>query len=242
MKKLQFLAAMIAAASVNANAFETPNLYRFESDTIRVNPNERSIDLDVYARFTIHCDGWYLHSVYSQGIVADSVTPLDGMTIRYFDAWEDLNSYQVPLRYSEECLWIDAYSQVVGYWDFDGEWLPYGTVKWEPGEYRMFTMHLRFADNIDHGRITLTGKVLSSTDRRGYAEVSTGTWHVTYFMVGYQRGDLDGNERINTADVTTLTDHLLGRDLDTYGMDAADVDADGEVTINDVSFLINMIL
>lgn len=240
MKKFMFFAALCAALC--ANAFETPNLFKFDADTIRVNPNERSIALDVTARLAIPCDGWYLHPVYSQGVVADSVTPLDGMTIRYFDAWQDIQDYQVPLRYSEECLWIDSYSQVVGYWDFDGEWLPYGTVKWAPGEYKMFRIYLRFADNIDYGRVTLTGKVLCSTDRRGYTDIATGTWHRTYFIIGYDRGDVDGNERIDVSDVSTLTDHLLGKQLDTYGMDAADVDCDGEVSINDVTTLINEIL
>ena len=240
MKKFMFFAALCAALCVNA--FETPSIFKFKSDTIRVNPNERCIDLDVFARFSIHCDSWNIHAIYSQGIVADSVTPLEGMTIRYFDAWTDVSSYQVPLRYNEECLWIDSYSQVVGYWDFNDEWLPYGTVKWEPGEYRMFSMHLRFADNIDKGRITLAGNVFCTADRRGYAEVKTGTWRVTYFVIGYSTGDVNGDERIDVADVSTLTDHLLGADLDTYGMDAADVDGDGEVSIADVSTLINNVL
>ena len=53
-------------------------------------------------------------------------------------------------------------------------------------------------------------------------------------------GDVDGNGRVDIADVSSLIDILLAGSSSPF--DSADVDRDGNVGISDVSALIDMLL
>ena len=80
-----------------------------------------------------------------------------------------------------------------------------------------------------------------------YVDGTTSAWSnaqsVTLFDNGhsYQPGDVDHNELVNIADVTTLIDLLLGIDGDACEI-CADVDLDGTVNIADVTTLIDYLL
>lgn len=56
-----------------------------------------------------------------------------------------------------------------------------------------------------------------------------------------QKGDVDGDGRVNISDVTALINYLLSGD-DSINPAAADTDEDGRVNISDVTALINMLL
>ena len=64
-----------------------------------------------------------------------------------------------------------------------------------------------------------------------------GDWPVPPFTLG----DVDDDGEVGIADVSALTDYLLGAGNE-INMLGADVDEDGEVTIADVSVLIDMLL
>ena len=50
-------------------------------------------------------------------------------------------------------------------------------------------------------------------------------------------GNVDGNEVVDSGDVTYLVNHLLGQTPDNFVIEAADVNGDGEVDIADVAAL-----
>ena len=67
---------------------------------------------------------------------------------------------------------------------------------------------------------------------------------VTEIGYTYERmlGDVDGDGNITIADVTTLIDHLLGTETDSFYEVNADVDENGNINIADVTALIDMLL
>ena len=54
-------------------------------------------------------------------------------------------------------------------------------------------------------------------------------------------GDVNNDNQVTIADVTTLIDYLLGGNV-TINADAADVNGDNNITIADVTALIDMLL
>ena len=57
-----------------------------------------------------------------------------------------------------------------------------------------------------------------------------------------ERGDVNGDYKVNITDVTALINFLLSRDDTGVWVSAADCDQDGQVTIGDVTTLINYLL
>lgn len=62
-----------------------------------------------------------------------------------------------------------------------------------------------------------------------------------YFTLKFVLGDVNNDKKVTVADVTALTNHLLGGE-GTYNPYAADVNQDGTVTFADVTALVNKIL
>jgi M6 family metalloprotease-like protein len=58
----------------------------------------------------------------------------------------------------------------------------------------------------------------------------------------FTRGDVNGDNEVNIADVNTLIDVILGGNIDAETMKRADVDEDNEVGISDINSLIDLIL
>ena len=54
--------------------------------------------------------------------------------------------------------------------------------------------------------------------------------------------DVDGNLTVNINDVTILIDYLLGNEVDSFNAANAHVNDDDDITIADVSALIDMLL
>ncbi len=57
-----------------------------------------------------------------------------------------------------------------------------------------------------------------------------------------ERGDVNGDGKINIADVTALINFLLSQDPSGIDVDAADCNVDGTVNISDVTELISYLL
>ena len=63
-----------------------------------------------------------------------------------------------------------------------------------------------------------------------------------YDSNGRERGDVNGDYKVNITDVTVLINYLLSRDDTGVWVSAADCDLDSNVTISDVTALINYLL
>ena len=76
-----------------------------------------------------------------------------------------------------------------------------------------------------------------------YARIDGGATRPGYFTykASFMLGDVNGDNKVDVADITALTNHLLGIE-GAYNSIAADVDGNGEVTSADVPVLVNKIL
>lgn len=76
--------------------------------------------------------------------------------------------------------------------------------------------------------------------------VDSGTGHLRISSIGIslsrQKGDADGNGRIDVSDVTAVINHILGRTPEVFNPTAADVNGDGELNVTDVTLIISIIL
>ncbi|MBR4829802.1 MAG: BspA family leucine-rich repeat surface protein [Muribaculaceae bacterium] len=77
-----------------------------------------------------------------------------------------------------------------------------------------------------------------------YAHIDGGTSNPGYFSKkpSFLRGDVNGDNSVNIADVTALINYLLTDDPTGINLDAANCNQDGAVNIADVTTLINFLL
>ena len=120
----------------------------------------------------------------------------------------------------------------------------YGSIKWEPGYHRMFYLNMYIDPKFRRGYIRIDGHLASGFDRRGPVLSDYNFMRKTYLWVGYERGDVSGNGKIDIGDVTLLIDYVLGKDanLDEFQLAAADINGDGSVDIDDVTAVINRVV
>jgi hypothetical protein len=140
---------------------------------------------------------------------------------------------------------ISSEVTALGYWDIDGDGLfdTYGTVKWQPGDYDLFTLNLFIAPDYRDGIIQWGGVLNSGSDQRGPVLQGVRFYKPCHLWVGYIPGDVTGNDVHNIDDVTALISYVLkGGGLDEFGAKAADVNGDGQATIADVTLLIAKVL
>lgn len=246
MKKFYLFAAMMLLASVSINSANMLTL----GDSIRIKPSK----LDGYSRHTVtmyneaFCDSWQMSVTYPGGLMVKlvaGVTPLDGMTVPYIDRYGQEQVYQCPLNVS--AAYADISSEITenGYWDYKGigEWDSYGTIKWTAGVHSMFEFNFYLDPSFRSGYVIFDGRMTSGHDSRGPILSDVRFYSRCYVWVGYQKGDVSGNDKLTIEDVTELIDYLLGgNELDEFELAAADVNEDGKVTIADVTALIDILL
>lgn len=250
MKKLQILAAFaaIVLTSSAANQFSmSPN------DTVRIHPNR----LDGYSQQVVtmttdgYCDTWNISMSYPDGMMVklvSGITPLTGMCVDYMAASGEWMTYEPQLQVSAAYANISATtSALFGYFDYGaGVLIPYGSVKWEPGVRQMFSLNLYIEPTFREGYLIMDAVFNSSADSRGPILSNVRNYKRTYVFIGYERGDVNGDGRINITDVTVLNNALAeqtinGTSLDEFQYAAADMNGDGIVNITDVTMLINKI-
>jgi len=220
-------------------------------DDVRVHP--RYLDGYFKATATMQVDGmlddWQIIATYPDGVAVKlvaGIVPLDGMTVGYTDRAGQAQVYEAPLQVSAAYSTISSHISQQGWWDYDSDgWFEcYGTAKWMPGEHQMFELNLYITPGFREGNIVFDGVLTSGADQRGPVLQGVRFYRVSHLWVGYQRGDVNGDERINITDVTILINALNeqglgGTWLDEFQQAAADFNGDGLVNITDVTALIN---
>jgi hypothetical protein len=178
---------------------------------------------------------------------------LDDLTVTYTYYTGEQLTYTPYLSIGEAGCSACAYLTPTGYYDYndDGVFEPYGSVKWEPGDYTMFEVYFWIDEDFRSGDVILDGNFGAGYDRRG------GTvgeclqfFNRIHVWVGYKKGDVDGNNFVNISDLTMLINLLLNQEnyndipegFDEFMVAAADVNEDGHVSITDVTRLIANLL
>lgn len=245
MKNLAIFAAMLLV-SINIVAAN----YITMGDSVRINPRY----LDGYYKVTAvmdvdgMLDDWQIAVTYPEGLTVKlvaGIVPLEGMTVPYVDRFGQEQTFEAPLQVSAAYSTISSHISVQGYWDYDGDGYfdPYGTAKWMPGTYEMFELNLYVAPSFRSGDFIMDGMLSSGSDQRGAVLQGVRFYRTTHVWVGYMRGDLCGNEKIDMGDLTELINILLGQEpADEFQMAAADFDGNGAVDMDDLAKMINYLL
>ena len=250
MKKTLFvLACLLAFGSMTAENYFTMGV----NDTVIIYPQEVS-DFDslaVKAHFDGRLDQWSLSITYPSGMSAIRLNRRADMYLPYMDINQNPDVLEAPLTADYNYLQISSVILDYGYYMFNDQWIPYGTVKWEAGYYgRMFDIGFSLNPNFSGGTISITGSVESSPDMRGGTIHSVDNSNTTFsrsiaVIVGYYRGDVNGDGSLTIDDVTALINYLLNPDgagWNQYQIAAADVDGNGSIGINDVTALTNLLI
>lgn len=224
-----------------------------ENDTLWISPCSHT----QYASFPVraHFDGrlnqWYVSFEVPSEFEYESMEAGSDMTIHYVNSMGKDTVYNAVLMHNiTDSLAASCNITTLGYWDYneDGIHEPYGTVKWEAGDYsEMFVITFSISPSFTGGTITLRGWVNSSYDNRG-GTVNNSNGAVSFVRTitvkwGYRRGDVDGDGRVSMDDLSALNGYLLsGTGLDAYQLEAADLSGNGTVGMEDLAILINILL
>ena len=220
------------------------------NDSLRINPMYvgSTVTVPVRAHFDGRIDYWYVHLSYHEqyglDIVAASRGP--GMDVPYQDSSGSDTVYHAPLTYLRTDSTVNVFiSQIqeTGYWDYNGDGIyePYGTVKWEAGDYDcMFNVCFDLKPYFRLDTLNFDCHVTSTGDVRGGTVSSCWSFRDAIVYVGLMLGDVDGNEVIGMGDLTALIDYLVYNDgLDEFQLSAADLNGDGIVGMDDLTTMIN---
>ena len=264
MKKFFYLAVFCLLASTSpvsaANYFSLRTRTTTPvNDTLRISPNlvGTYCPMFVTANFDGYLDHWDVQFTYPDDMLIDDVfesgtdmllpyTRVNGtdsvynviLTMLYKDIFDSNNSRKA---------YFSATSNVFGYWDSngDGYYEQYGTVKWATGSHNdMFKLWLRIPSGSTVIPIGIRCDLSSTLDWRGVPTVNMNNINQTlYLLVAFLRGDANGDDAVNVADVNTITDWLYtGLDgINPYKITAADMDGDGDITVHDAILLIDYI-
>lgn len=228
------------------------NYFTFgKNDTLRINPNflNNFFNVPVRAHFDGYLDHWRLDFTLPNNDLVDirQVQARAGMNIPYFksDGTEDI--YNAVLVLSDNDTVISSSTTAIGYWDRrnDGVYEPYGYVKWGPGDYEeMFGIYFFIDYGFNGCSIEIDGLLTCTNDWRPDVYRINAAFHKTiHLILGYEKGDVNGDGTLSILDVTTLTDYLSINlaGMDEYQLDAADMNGDGVVSIIDLNYLIDLL-
>ena len=224
------------------------------NDTLWVNPNLSSYGktVAVHANFEGRLDTWSITFTYPAGMAAVMMTPRSDMNIPYINSNGESAIHSASLT-CDAISYASASSSIwqTGYWyNPNGVFESYGTVKWEAGFYdRMFDIQFMFSNdffnNFENDSITIQSHMSSGPDARGgtigYPVMKTKR---TIVVLGNRPGDINGDDVVDTSDLTALISYTLGNtaNWDQYQFAAGDLNGDGIIDVIDVTALIAMVL
>lgn len=244
------------------------------NDTLRLIPCNNNYDLTLYA--VAHSDGyfdhWYLEMTHPDSLPVYvnqhplfPTDPFDGtlyegpaMTVPYYDSTGTLTETQanlltkvvnIPLQETNDYMsYFGSTITQTGYWDQynTGNYQPYGTVKWGPGNHDfMFSFKINIPNNLIHTDITFATTMTSTADLRDIDTVNVvGAEKTIHIWVAFKKGDVNGDGYVNIGDVRQLIDWLLDgfQGATFYQRAACDVNGDGQVSQADITYLIDEML
>lgn len=262
MKKLFLMAVFCLLAFANpvsaANYFSMRTLTTTPvNDTLRISPDYAGTYCPMYitANFDGYLDHWFVQFTYLDTL---KITDLDigpDMSLTYTGC-DGTDSVYTPILTTNfknisagTGLLTSAFSATstaIGNWDPDGDGIyePYGTVKWGPGFHNhMFEFLQKIPYGTTDGDISISGTMSCSADLRNVNPAAGSFSKTIHFRVAYLRGDANGDDMVNIADVTTILDWLIiGLEgISPYKIAAADMNGDGEILVDDVTRLIDYI-
>ena len=165
-----------------------------------------------------------------------------------------------PLNTSFDNSMVTSRIEEIGYFDpgHNGGYLPYGTVKWCDTVYTgndphdtffpdMLDVEFQFDYGFTAGTVTISGNIMCGDDLRQYRVTpNPASFSQTLtIIVGYMRGDVNGDGSLTIDDVTALINYMLNPEAagwDQYQIAAGDVNGSGSITIADVTALTNLLL
>ena len=230
-----------------------------ENDTLRIRPSCLGgfVTLPVGAHFDGRLNTWNLTTItYPIGFHPESGTLEVGaeagsdMTLTYKNSYNHDTVYNAILTVNTDFTTISSTIPVIGYHDYnhDGFVEPYGTVKWEAGDYyEMFWLRFGISTSFRSGSVIFDGYLSSDPDQR-QGLISPNpfqSYREVYVYVGYKKGDLNGDEYVNSADVTLLINYVNNPDyynFSEFQVAAADINGDGELNVTDITLLIGIVI
>ena len=181
MKKLLFtLATLLMAGTAMADSYLYIDDFEIAQDQIGT-----EIALPVKAHYDARVSAWELNIQYPEGLTPTFAEPGADMTIQYKNARGRDANYEVSFTYLELDHYVAA-SMVAGYWqDPNGEnpeeWVTYGAVKWEAGDYdEIFILYVQADETFKGGKIVMTTNPSSGRDTRGGTVKENGDENVPF--------------------------------------------------------------
>lgn len=240
------LLCVLALMSAGTTIADASNYFTFgTNDTVLIRPQDLSLSSYVTAKahFENRLDQWSLTFYFPDGLSIGGYTAKSGMDITYMQQDTSLAVCHATLNSSVPYSTVFSHITTTGYWmvDLDNDGLidPYGTVKWEPGDYEMFDASFNIDGQFRNGTVIISGTLSSGNDSRGNTVGTNVPFQRSVtFIVGYERGDVNGDGSLDILDLTRLINYLLGSvTLDEFELAAADFNGDSSVDIGDVTDL-----
>ena len=168
MKKFLFtLAAMFVAGTAFANCY----LYVDENLDLASMVGAGEQEIPVQAHFDYRVSAWDVTFVLPTGVTATWIESGSDMTISRYNGRGKLQNFSATL-YGQAAPYTHVIATLgeMGYWqDPNGEnpeaWVPYGVVKWEPGDYEeMLLLYIEVDETYDGGKIVVWTTPSSGAD------------------------------------------------------------------------------
>lgn len=174
MKRFCFLATTLILSAVSA--FGECALYM---DNFGVDRGDigKTITLPVKATFSGRLNGWDLEITYPEHLVPTYCEPGADMTLSYYNARGRVSTFEAPLYGANE-PWdhlLSTIGQQGYYQDSSGNWVSYGVVKWEGGEYEeMLLLSFIVEEGFEGGDIIFYTTCAAGSDSRGGTILDNG--------------------------------------------------------------------
>ena len=251
MKKLLLLlVALFLATSAYAECtfFVDPTEFGITKDNIQ---NGDEIIIPIHANFSARVSAWDLYITFPEGMTVSFMETGQDFMIQYKNKRGRDATVVPPLNNSSEPSehWTAANIEL-GYYQVDGSWVSYGTVKWEAGEYEeMLLMYAVFDENYHGGDLVMTLMATSDSDLRGGTVNENGDAG-QYFTTTTTlqdpnpttpqiQNDINVDGELNITDLNAIINAILTG----YGsIMSMDVNGDGEINIADCNVMIDIIL
>ena len=245
MKRTALISFILAALTMQAWA---DNYFTIGAGSVTFSPGD-TVTVPVRAHFEGRLNQWYMTITLPDGLEIASTTAGPDMSIDYTDVNGVDRTENVNLLYSPDISQVSAKTSAFGYFDMmgNGEYMPYGYIKWEAGDYsRMFEITFVAGNGLKTGDvINFDGRMIAAPDLRGGTINNYGEFNIDIAItMDCLKGDVNGDGAVNITDVTTLIGLVLnaGDAIDAAQLPAADVNGDGAVNITDVTQLVGLAL